>query len=114
MIADWQICPECKNRRNIKDKDGVHLCPTCGGRPGPQLREPEVVALVRTEAVLLSGPQLSWASQTLVDDGAPLRDLSPAEVAPTYGVDATRAIWRDGHWETSGDIGPRPPEIAKP
>lgn len=114
MIADWPICPECKNRRSIKDKDGVHLCPRCGGKPGPDVKDPELIAMVRTEAVLLSGPQLSWASQTLVDDGAPLRDPSLSEVAPTYGVDAMRAVWRDGRWETSGESGPKPQTTGKP
>ena len=113
MAADWPMCPECKNRRVVKDKEGVHLCPTCGGRPGPHLQEPELVALVRTEAVLLSGPQLSWASQTLVDDGAPLRDLSPSEVAPTYGVDPVRPLWRIDRWE-AGEISPKPPDAPKP
>lgn len=106
LMAERPICPECHNRRAVKDKDGVHLCGTCGGRPGPTLSQAELVAMVRTEAVLMNGTQLSWASQALVDDGSPLRDLSAEEVAPTFGVNAARPFWHEGGWAP-------PPVIAR-
>jgi hypothetical protein len=91
-------CPECRNRRFTKGREGVRLCGTCGGRPGPKLSKVELLYQLRLESLLLSGVQRTWAGQVLADDGAPLRDLDPDELAATYGVDVNRTVWRAGSW----------------
>lgn len=97
-------CKECGNQR-VVGRPGEHgpeirLCPTCRGNPGPRLSQEEYLAQLRFEAALLSGIQRSWAAQLTVDQGAPLRDPDPAEVGATYGVDASRAVFRNGKWDT--------------
>lgn len=98
LMAEWPNCPECRNRRFIKNADGVRLCPKCGGRPGPKLVQQELMYQLRLESSLLQGVQKSWVAQTIVDGGAPLRDLDPDELAKTYGVDPARSTWRNGAW----------------
>lgn len=97
-------CVQCHNRRVIKDADGVRLCPSCQGRPGPKLSVPEVVAQLRLESLLLNGIQRSWAAQVVTDGGAPMRELDPSLLVDVYGVDLSRPVWRDGAWaaEASG------------
>ncbi len=111
-IDEWPVCPQCRGHRSIKDGTGVHLCPTCHGTPGPTLTHDELVGQIRTESVLLSGQQRSWAGQIIADGGAMLRELDPAELTATYSVDAARPLWRTGVWvadpnavkpETTGD-----------
>lgn len=95
-------CPECGNARAVTKMGErgpeLRICPTCRGNPGPVLSEEELIAQLRFEAVLLSGIQRSWAAQLIVDQGAPLRDPDPDELASAYGVDAARPYWRDGKW----------------
>ncbi len=98
QIDQWPVCPQCRGRRSVKDGAGVHLCPTCHGIPGPTLTHDELVGQIRTESVLLSGQQRSWAGAIISDGGAPLRELDPKELSATYGVDLWRPLWRDGVW----------------
>lgn len=91
-------CPQCRNRRTIKDADGVKLCPSCRGRPGPSLTMPELIGQLRLESLLLNGIQRSWAAQTVADGGAPMRDLDPAVLLDVYDIDVRRSVWRDGQW----------------
>ncbi|MBX3358781.1 MAG: hypothetical protein KF745_10155 [Phycisphaeraceae bacterium] len=102
LIAQWPSCPECKNRRVVNrpgDPNGRPvLCLNCGGNPGPRFSDDELLAQLRLESALLSGIQRSWAAQVVVDRGAPLRDLGPAELAPAFGVDPALCIFRDGQW----------------
>lgn len=98
LAAQWPVCSECKNRRSVKGPQGVRLCGTCGGHPGPSLTQNQIAAMLRTEAALLEGSQQSWAAQSIADGGLPLRDPDPAEVARVFGVDAKRALWRGGAW----------------
>jgi hypothetical protein len=95
-------CRECGNARVVgrpgENGPELRLCPTCKGNPGPRLTPDEYLAQLRFEAALLNGIQRSWAAQITVDQGAPLRDPDPAEVGATYGVDASRAVFRDGAW----------------
>lgn len=105
--AEWP-CRVCENRRVVprQGPQGVdfRVCPNCHGNPGPQMTDEEVVAHLRFEAALLSGIQRSWAAQFAVDQGAPLRDPDPAELAATLGVDPSRPHWRAGDWSaTPGD-----------
>lgn len=97
-IDEWPVCPQCRGRRSIKDGTGIHLCPTCHGIPGPTLAHSELVGQIRTESVLLSGQQRSWAGQIIADGGATLRELDPTELAATYSVDVARPLWRMGAW----------------
>jgi hypothetical protein len=109
-IDEWPVCAQCRGRRFIKDGAGVHLCPMCRGTPGPTLTHDEIVGQIRTESVLLSGQQRSWAGQVISDAGATLRELDPSELAATYGVDAARPLWRDGAWV----VDPKAPKPAPP
>lgn len=107
LLAEWPNCPECRNRRFIKNADGVRLCPKCGGRPGPRMVQQELLYQLRLESSILQGVQKSWVAQAIVDAGAPLRDLDADELAKTYGVDAARTIWRDGAWHDPAAATPR-------
>jgi hypothetical protein len=97
-------CKECGNQRVVgrpgEKGPELRLCPTCKGNPGPRLTQEEYIAQLRFEAALLNGIQRSWAAQITVDEAAPLRDPDPAEVAATYGVDASHAFFRAGKWES--------------
>ncbi|MBX3403350.1 MAG: hypothetical protein KF699_08070 [Phycisphaeraceae bacterium] len=107
LLAEWPNCPECRNRRFIKNADGVRLCPKCGGRPGPRMVQQELLYQLRLESSILQGVQKSWVAQAIVDAGAPLRDLDADELAKTYGVDVARTIWRDGAWHDPAAATPR-------
>jgi hypothetical protein len=114
-IDDWPACPQCRNRRSVKDQTGVHLCPFCHGTPGPQISQAELVAQLRTEATVLAGSQRSWAGQIIADAGAPLRELDVAEIAPSFGVSAATPLWRDGKWVADPSAKPAPaPGAAAP
>lgn len=105
IIEMYPACTQCRNRRTFKDAAGVQVCPTCKGLPGPNLPDDELLNHLRAESLLLSGVQRSWAAQILADEGAPLRDLDPAEVAATLRVDPTKTIWRSNAW-----VDPSPPK----
>ena len=111
LMGDWPNCPECKNRRFIKSQEGVRLCPTCGGKPGPKLVQQELLYQLRLEASLLHGVQRSWVAQTVVDGGAPLRDLDPEELAATYRVDPAKTLWRNGTWTSPTGSVAAPPAL---
>lgn len=100
-------CPECGNERILwgpgESGPQARLCPSCGGNPGPRMSEEEFIAQLRFEAMLLSGIQRSWAAQVVTDQGAPLRDPDPSELAPIYSVDPSRTLWRHGRWTAPGD-----------
>jgi len=114
----WPVCPECRNQRIVTragEGGGTKsICATCRGNPGPRLSDEEVLLQLRLESALLSGIQRSWAAQVAIDAGAPLRDLDPAELGATYGVDASRPLWRNGQWQTLGGepAEPQPPAPA--
>jgi hypothetical protein len=95
-------CRECGNSRVVTKPTErgaeLRLCSTCRGNPGPRLSEEEFIAQLRFESYLLSGIQRSWAAQEIVDQGAPLRDPDPADVADTFGIDVNRCWWRGGQW----------------
>jgi len=122
-MRQWP-CPECKNARYVtrKGRDGleVQVCSTCGGNPGPELSQDEMIAHLRFESRLLSGLQRSWSAQVASDYGAPLLDPDPAQLAQTlrgrYGVVLGRPYWREGQWCESADGPTRapmgPPEPA--
>jgi hypothetical protein len=107
QIEEWPSCPQCHNKRFVRDSSGIHLCPTCHGAPGPTLSPMELLGHIRTESILLSGQQRSWAAQIISDYGAPVRELDASELASTYAADPMRPLWRNGHWETD-------PNAAKP
>jgi hypothetical protein len=106
MIREWPACPECRNRRVVTRPgpggNQTVLCRTCNGVPGPALTSDELILQLRLESALLSGIQRSWAAQTVVDRGSPLRDVDPADLAPVIGVDPSRPIWREGRWVAEG------------
>ena len=99
--SQWP-CPECGNARVVTkptDKGPeLRLCGTCRGNPGPKLAAEETVSQLRFESYLLNGIQRSWAAQSIVDLGAPLRDPDPSELAETMGVDVSKPYWRKGAW----------------
>ncbi len=96
-LQDWPACPQCNERgintRVIRTPDGTRLCPTCDGNPGPELSPAELILQLRYESLLLSGVHQSWAAQTAVDGGAPLRDPNPDELAPFFNVDPALSVF---------------------
>lgn len=98
-------CPECHNARVVRrmtDKGPeFRLCPACRGNPGPQLSEEELIGQLRFEAALLNGIQRSWAAQVVVDQGAPLRDPDPEQLAAFFRVNPAKVYWRDGKWSAT-------------
>lgn len=113
MIESYPWCPQCRNRRTFKDASGVQVCPTCKGLPGPNLPDEELINHLRAESVLLSGVQRSWAAQILADEGAPLRDLDPAEVAATLRVDPSKTVWKNGAWAAPAPARPKAEGAAR-
>jgi len=109
LITRFQVCKECRNERVVRDKEGVRLCPTCGGRPGPKLEGEELVGQLRLESLLVSGIQRSWAAQTIADEGAPLRELDLQSLADTYTVDGSRVWYREGRWVSDPSVPPASP-----
>ncbi len=100
--ANLWPCRECSNQRIVKrtGRAGDYkLCPTCNGNPGPKLANGAYLAQLRLESLLLAGIQRSWSAQVTADRGEPLRDPDPAELAPTYSVDPTLSVWREGRWQ---------------
>lgn len=101
--------PECGGRRAIPEgppsRRNYVLCPENEGNPGPTLQREELVAYLRFEAVLLESSPDSWAVELAAGDRPPLRDPEPEELAPLYGVDPARSLWRDGRWEVAQDGG---------
>ena len=95
-------CRECGNARVVTKPTErgpeLRLCSTCRGNPGPRLSDEEFVAQLRFESYLLNGIQRSWAAQTMVDHGAPLRDPDPGDLAEAMGVDVNKPYWRSGQW----------------
>jgi hypothetical protein len=108
MLREMEIqslqwpCPQCGNLRVTRlgetNPPRKGICPTCHGNPGPTLSRGELIGQLRFESGLLDGIQSSWSAQMTLDQGAPLREPSPAELAPTMGVDADAVYWRDGVW----------------
>lgn len=95
-------CRQCGNLRVARlgetNPPRKGICPTCRGNPGPTLDRSALIAQLRFESGLLDGIQSSWSAQMTLDQGAPLREPSASELAPTMGVDADAVYWRGGSW----------------
>jgi hypothetical protein len=100
-IDAWP-CRECHNERVVRRQTDkgveLRLCPVCHGNPGPVLDEDELIGQLRFEAALLNGIQRSWGATIVIDQGAPLRDPDPDQLAPYYRVDPSKPYWRAGQW----------------
>jgi hypothetical protein len=103
-MQQWP-CPECHNERVVRrttDKGvELRLCPVCRGNPGPRLDDEELTAQLRFEAALLNGIQRSWGATIIIDQGSPLRDPDPDQLASYYRVDASKPYWRNGAWSAT-------------
>lgn len=97
-IADWPACPTCKNRRVVTRANESSLCPYCDGNPGPKLSDAMLLRQFRAESLLLRGVYRSWSAQILADEGEPLRDPNPTDLAISFGVDPHATLWRKGSW----------------
>ena len=92
----------------------AELDPATGGNPGPSLDGAEFLRWIRAELALLGAEPRSWAAQTVVDRGRPLRDLDPGELRIRFGVDPGAARWapgdepgwRSGRWVATGATPP--------
>ena len=49
----------------------------------------------------MNGIQRSWGATIVIDQGAPLRDPDPDQLASYYRVDAGKPYWRGGAWSAS-------------
>lgn len=99
--AVWP-CPDCRNRRLVSSRGTQEfrdiVCGHCRGDPGPRLRNDEIIAHLRVEALLLAGDATSWSAQLEIDGGAPLRDPNPDLVPSAFGIDTSLVLYRDGAW----------------
>ncbi len=90
-------CPQCRNERVVrKPGDGrptLDLCTMCRGNPGPRLNADAFIQTLRMEALLLRASPRSWAAQSMIDRGQPLRDVDPGELAAFFKVDPARSRW---------------------
>jgi len=91
-------CRRCRNKRIIRagadaEPNSYILCPTCGGNPGPDLTDAELINLLRVESTLLGGTSSTWSAQFVLDGGRPLRDIDPEELAPWFNVDPEATRW---------------------
>jgi hypothetical protein len=113
-------CVQCGNARITRlgetSPPRRGICPTCNGNPGPELSRSDLVNQLRFESGLLNGIQSSWSAQLTLDMGAPLREPSPAELAPVMRINPDAVYWREGLWvETpSGQPRPRPAPTPPP
>lgn len=101
--AERWPCPECHNARIVKRlqpgrEAQFRLCTNCEGNPGPRLTSVKLASELRFESVMLRGVHRSWSAQVAADQGAPLRDPDPEELARTLGVDPNKTVWRNGMW----------------
>ncbi len=90
-------CRRCRNKRIIRGNEANtwQLCPICGGNPGPDLTDAELIDLLRVESTLLGGTSSTWSAQFVLDSGRPLRDIDPEELAPWFDVDPEATAWDD-------------------
>ncbi|TVQ60644.1 MAG: hypothetical protein EA378_11195 [Phycisphaerales bacterium] len=114
-------CPECANELVVpvpgSRPPDRRACSTCLGAPGPRLSHEAFLGHLRLELRLLDGIGRSWAAQVASDRGAPLLDPEADEVAPMFGIDPSRTIFRDGQWirpQPSPDAEPAPPAAPEP
>ncbi len=91
-------CPGCALRRYNhaagQGIDSLDPCPVCSGNPGLRLSAEHMLITLRVEASLISVENHFWSAQILTDDGAPLREPDPAELARSYAADPARPFWR--------------------
>jgi len=104
-------CRRCRNRRVIRGNEANTwlLCPTCGGDPGPDLTDAELIDMLRVESTLLGGTSSTWSAQFVLDGGRPLRDIDPEELAPWFGVDPEATRWNETSlgWVRPGEAAER-------
>lgn len=95
-------CRECRNRRIVRDEINpdarYRLCRTCGGDPSPALAPIDMIALLRTESLLLGELNASWSAQVAAGRVEPFIDVDPAHLAHRLGVPVDRSVWREGGW----------------
>lgn len=95
-------CRECRNRRVVRDDINpdarYRLCRTCGGDPSPALAPIDLIALLRTESLLLGEVDASWSAQIASGRVEPFIDVDPARLPERLGVPVDRTIWREGGW----------------
>lgn len=101
-------CPECGNARAVPDRSEGgqvrRLCSTCRGNPGPIISRESFVAYLAYQAVILHGTQRSWSADLAVNQGRPLLDPQPEEVAVYVGIDPTKVYYRKGRWLDRSEV----------
>jgi len=82
LIESQPTCRQCRNERVVPDPANPggppRLCPTCGGSPGPDLDDDDLVRSLRLEQALVGGGDGSWAAALAITGAAPVRDVDPA------------------------------------
>ena len=97
-------CPRCHNERIVRNiidgKPVIEPCPVCYGNPGPSppLQADAFLEQLRAEALLLDVAPKSWADESLLDAGRPLKDVSFEALCAEFKVDPRKTVWRDGVW----------------
>lgn len=85
----------------------IEDCKNYRGQLRPMLGELDIDRMLQLERSLLSGADRDWASELQLTDGAPLAEVDPDRLDTSLGVDATKPIYRDGHWVPLDDAAPR-------
>lgn len=131
VLADIQAeasCLVCRNRRVTRDRNANSpdapdvLCTRCSGNPGPRLTAQEYLDLLLFEIDLLDVEAPTWSAQLDLDNGDPLREADPDQLAPLYGFDAGATMfrpsatdgWRNGTWIEPDRIDGDAPELTQP
>ncbi|MEM7623496.1 MAG: hypothetical protein AAF235_09885, partial [Planctomycetota bacterium] len=118
QAAQWP-CPQCRGERVVvvtsagdsgarpsnrnPNVPSFRVCPTCNGDPGWDPVVDLFIGTLRLESRLLKASQRSWSGQFASDQGAPLRDPNPREVAAIVGVSAAAPYWGPAGWSSEPD-----------
>lgn len=68
------------------------------GRLRPNVSETTLERMLELEVGLLAGADRPWSSDLLLSRGRPLIEVDPDRLAETLGVNADRALFRNGRW----------------
>jgi len=76
----------------------VEECRRYRGQLRPNLSDEDEIRMLRLEVALLAGAERPWSSDLLYGRGQPLIEVDPDRLEETFGVDASRPIYRAGRW----------------
>jgi hypothetical protein len=94
--------------RDLLKRLGSHLrggvagfiedCNMYRGDLRPSLSQDDLNRMLRLEIALLSGTQRPWSADLLLNQGQPMIEVDPDDLAAAFGSDASRPYFRNGRW----------------